>query len=662
MCGLAGILRADGAPVALDTLARMGGAIRHRGPDGYGFLVGQGAGLVHVRLSIVDIEGGAQPMTTDDGRLSIVFNGEIFNHVELRAELAALGHAFRTRCDTEVLLHGFEQWGESLLGRLNGQFAFVILDRVTRRAFLARDPLGVRPLHYHDAAGTLVFGSEVKALLASGMVDARLDLRGLDQVFTTWAAVAPRTVFDGVRQLPPGCCAVWDAGELRVRRYFELRFDEGAERESPDAVERLDAALREAVALRLRADVPVGGYLSGGLDSSITCQLARASARELRTFSVTFEDPLLDESVHQKRVAAWLGTRHVTQAITPAMIGEVFPDVIWHTETPMVRTAPAPLYLLSRLTRENGIKVVLSGEGSDEFFLGYDLFKETAVRLFCLRQPDSTRRPRLFDQLYPYLTGGRPGGEFWRRSFLDAGPADDPFFSHLPRIALTSFIKGFYSGDVRAALTGYDARAELLEALPEAFPSLTPMRRANQLEVSTLLSAYLLSSQGDRVAMAHGVEGRFPFLDPNVVSLALRLPQRSKLRNLREKDILRRWAQSILPPDVSGRTKQPYRAPDAVAFFGKGAPAYVADLLSHDALRRTGVFDPDAVLRLVRRCAEGRAHSVRENQAAVAVLSTQLWLDRFRTTDGARALDPAGADVMLLEQEADAPMEAQLTA
>ena len=332
--------------------------------------------------------------------------------------------------------------------------------------------------------------------------------------------------------------------------------------------DQLDATLRDAVSLRLRADVPVAGYLSGGLDSSIICRLARDEAPELTTFSVTFEDPRLDERLHQERVAKLLGTRHVSEHITTRMIGDAFPEVVRHVETPLIRTAPAPLYLLARLTRSHGTKVVLTGEGADEFFLGYDLYKETAVRQFCLRQPESKWRPRLFDRLYPYLTDGRSGGEFWRRYFLDAGPVTDPFFSHLPRITLTAFVRDFYSADVRAALAGYDARAELLSGLPAGFADWSPMKRANQLEVTTLLGGYLLSSQGDRVAMAHGVEGRYPFLDPRMVALATRLPARSKLRTLREKDILRRWAGRILPQEVRNRPKQPYRAPIREAFGG----------------------------------------------------------------------------------------------
>ena len=628
MCGFAGIARRDPRGVDSGTLRRMAAAIAHRGPDGFGLSLGSRVGLAHVRLSIVDVEGGAQPMATADGRFVVAFNGEIFNYVELTAELTAKGHRFRTRSDTEVLLHGYAEWGDALVERLNGDFAFVLHDRRTDRVLLARDRFGVRPLFYAIVGGDLVFGSEVKALFASGEVDAAPDLEGLDEVFTFWAARAPRTPFRGVSALEPGCIAVWSEGRLRTQRYYA--FDYPAAREEPaNAVEMLDRLIRESTSIRMRADVPVGGYLSGGLDSTITCALAAPlSPHDFRTFSVTFADPTLDESWAQRLVADRLESVHRIRHIDAGAIARVFPDVVRHAETPLVRTAPAPLYLLAQLTREAGIKTVLTGEGSDEVFLGYDLFKETKVRLFCLRQPQSRARPALFDRLYPYL-GGRRGGEFWRRFFLNAGTPDDPLFSHLPRFGLTARIKEFYAPETRAAVGEFDALGELRASLPAEFTRWDPLHRAAYLEITTLLSSYLLSSQGDRVAMAHAVEGRFPFLDHRVFELAAALPPGSKLCGLREKEILKRWARSVVPREVTDRPKQPYRAPDVPAFFGAEQPEYVAELLAPDALRRVGLFDAAAVAGLVRRCETGRATGFAESQALVAIVSTQLWHDTF---------------------------------
>jgi asparagine synthase (glutamine-hydrolysing) len=639
MCGLAGMARRDPGGVSREALHRMASALRHRGPDGYGLFVGRRVGLAHTRLSIIDVAGGAQPMTNEDGTLVIAYNGEVYNYLELRGELEDRGHVFRSNTDTEVLVHGFEEWGPALLGRLNGQFAFALYDRRNESVFLARDRFGVRPLFIAEVGGDLLFGSEVKALLATGEIRGEVDPEGLDEVFTFWGARAPRTPFRGVRQLEPGTYAQWRDGRLRVSRYYALDYPEAAS-EDPDALGRLDDLMRTGVALRLRADVPVGAYLSGGLDSSITSALAAGvSPHTLRTFSVSFTDPQFDESAFQLRLAGALGTLHAVEQIGAAEIGRAFPDVVRHAETPLVRTAPAPLFLLAKLARERGITVVLTGEGSDELFLGYDLFKEVEVRLFCLRQPQSAWRPRLLDRLYPYLGAAGRTGDFWRSFFLDSGGPDDPLFSHIPRFRLTSWIKDFYAPEHRASLGHFDPLDELRSALPDTFARWTPLARAAYLEMTTLLPSYLLSSQGDRMAMAHGVEGRFPFLDHRLFEFAAALPARSKLRGLHEKDVLRRWASAVLPDELAQRPKQPYRAPDVPAFFGDHEPEYVDELLSPNALQSAGIFDPAIVTGLIRRCRSGRATGFRENQALVAILSTQLWHREFCQT-------PASADAI----------------
>jgi len=629
MCGLAGVARREPRGVAVEALDRMAAALRHRGPDGCGRYAGPRVGLAHVRLSIIDVAGGGQPLGNEDGSVLVVYNGEVYNYLELRAELVAAGHRFRTRSDTEVLVHAYEQWGTGMLARLNGQFAFAIYDRRAESVLLARDRFGVRPLFYSIAHGDLVFASEAKALFASGEVEPALDPVGLDQVFTFWAARPPWTVFRGVHAIQPGCFAVWRDGALRHGRYYELEYPEAGD-ETPDAIPALGSLLESSVALRLRSDVPVGGYLSGGLDSSISCALAaRESPFPLRTFSVTFDDPQLDEREFQLLVAEQLDSHHFVRAIGLGDVAAVFPDVVWHAESPLVRTAPAPMYLLAKLTRERDIKVVLTGEGSDELFLGYDLFKETALRLFCLRQPQSRVRPRLFDRLYPYLDPRGRRGDFWRRSFLEAGAPDDPLFSHLPRFLLTSRIKDFYSADLVATLAETDPLEDLRASLPPAFSTWSPLNRAAYLEMVTLLSPYLLSAQGDRMSLAHGVEGRYPFLDHRVFEFAARLPTGSKLRGLKEKAILRRWARDVVPAPVLRRPKQPYRAPDIPAFFSPEPAEYVQDLLDERRLANSGLFQPEVVAGLVRRCRAGVATGFRENQALVAIVSAELWHRQF---------------------------------
>ena len=640
MCGIGGIARHRGIAVERSSLLAMARALAHRGPDGMGVTTSAKVGLAHTRLSIIDVEGGAQPMTNEEGTVTVSFNGEIFNYVELREQLIACGHRFRTRSDTEVLVHGYEQWGTGLPPRLIGQFAFAIHDGRDDSVLLARDRFGVRPLFFTQQHGDLLFASEIKALFATGEVHAAPDLRGLDEVFTFWGARPPRTPFVGIEQLEPGTLLVWRDGRVQRARFYTLDFPERGS-EGENAIEELDALLRDSVALRMRADVPVGGYLSGGLDSSIICRLAtEGTPHTLRTFSIAFADERLDESDFQNIVAEQLGSVHSVERIGSHDIARVFPDVVRAAETPLVRTAPAPMFLLARATREQGIKVVLTGEGADELFLGYDLFKESAVRLFCARRPESAVRPRLFDRLYPYLGHDGRAGEFWRKFFLSAGSPSDPLFSHLPRFQLTSRIKSFYSAETRAELHEFDPLEELRASLPPSFARWSSPNRAAYLEMVTLLSSYLLCAQGDRMAMAHGVEGRFPFLDHRLFELAAALPTSSKLLGLKEKEILRRWARGVLPASISQRPKQPYRAPDAPAFFseGRGTCDYVEDLLSAEAIRRVGIFDESAVSGLTRRCRTAKVAGYAENQALVAILSTQLWYSQFVMTTATDSL------------------------
>jgi asparagine synthase (glutamine-hydrolysing) len=414
-----------------------------------------------------------------------------------------------------------------------------------------------------------------------------------------------------------------------VRRYYTLDLAE-RELDEGERMRRLDELLQSAVHLRLQADVRVGAYLSGGLDSSITTALAaRAAEGSLRTFSVTFADRAFDESAPQAEVVAHVGTRHALRHIHASDIAPALRDVVLHAETPLVRTAAAPMLLLSRLVRDRGVKVVLSGEGADETFLGYELFKETLLRRNALGAAGSTAAGAELAHLYPDHPARGRQGAFWREFFLRAGPVDDPLFSHLPRFKLTSRIKEFYAPDFREAVGGFDALDELRGALPAAFGGWTPLARAAWLEMTTLLSPYLLSTQGDRMAMASGVELRVPFLDHRLVELAAAMPVLAKLDGLRDKAILRTWAARVLPERVAERPKQAYRAPDVSPFIGSDAPEWVDDLLEPRALRDVGVFDPSAVAGLVRRRKAGRAESELERQALVAIVTTGLWHRAF---------------------------------
>ncbi|NIK48770.1 asparagine synthase (glutamine-hydrolysing) [Variibacter gotjawalensis] len=614
-------------------MRRMVGSIAHRGPDEQGIFVSPEAGLGHARLSIVGLADGQQPMSDASGSLTIAFNGEIFNYVELRDELRAKGRSFRTSSDTEVILHLYDEMGEDCLSRLNGDFAFAIWDARRHRMMLARDRMGVRPLFYTQKGGTLYFASEIKALLDAPGVTAELDPIALDQVFTLWAPIAPRTAFVGINELEPASVMLVENGRTTIRPYWSLEFPAADARpaDESNSVEELRELLTDAVRIRMRADVPVGSFLSGGLDSSLVSAIAaRMTPESLKTFSVSFDSPEHDESAFQQEMAAAIGSEHRTVACRDGDIARVFPDVIRHAERPIIRTAPAPLYSLSGLVRDSGIKVVLTGEGADEVFAGYDLFKEARVRRFCARQPGSRMRPHLFRKLYPYLPGLQQQSVEYLAAFFGVGDAtlNDPLFSHRPRFKATSGAKVFYSEALRDTLKGYDAAEDLASRLPRAFTTWHPLNQAQYLETRFLMPGYILSSQGDRMAMAHGIEGRFPFLDHRLVEFAAKLNPEQKLKGLSEKDILRKAAGDLLPTNIRERPKQPYRAPDSQAFTGRGDLGYVGDCLSEDNVASTGLFNPKAVTKLRQKC-RAPTSGFRDNAAFVGILSTELWQRSF---------------------------------
>ena len=642
MCGIAGFLNSNGAPADPSILQRMIRRLDYRGPDGTGTHISGPLALAHSRLSIIDIAGGHQPMDCDHGALWITFNGEIFNYIELREQLIQEGHQFSTRSDTEVVLHLYREYGPDCVRHMNGQWAFAIWDAKARRLFLSRDRVGVRPLFYTCGPSGFIFGSEVKAVLAHPGVTRELDLQALQQVFTFWFPLAPKTVFKNIVELPAGHSLIVEDGHVEVRRYWQLDYSRMGEVRANSATEERKYEeefcdlLLDATRIRLRADVPVGAYLSGGLDSSIVSTLAqRFVGSSLCTFSVAFEDPSLDESKYQQDVIRSLKTMHRTIRCSTQEIGEAFPEVIWHSERPILRTAPVPMFLLSRLVHESGFKVVLTGEGSDEFLGGYDIYKEAKIRAFWAAQVDSKRRPLLLKRLYPYMEGLQKQSPSYLQAFFHVSPQDmaDPFFSHVPRWDVTERSKVFFSREVREQLDHKSAYADMQELLPVGFSRWDVFSRAQFLEAAFLLPNYLLSSQGDRVAMAHSVEGRYPFLDCRIVEFSTRLPLNLKMRVLNEKYLLKKVFGDLVPESVKNRPKQPYRAPDAVSFFdptsGKARHEYVEDLLSPERIRANGIFDHEAVRKLVSKARAGRSTSFLDNAALVGILSTQILIDQF---------------------------------
>jgi len=633
MCGIVGIIdhRHSDAKEAL--LRRMLGLIRHRGPDAFGIYLNERVGLGSARLSILDLAGGDQPIHNEDKTVWIVYNGEVFNYPDLRVELERAGHRFYTKTDTEILVHLYEDMGPELLRKLNGQFAFALWDSRQHTLMLARDRMGIRPLFYHLENGRLLFGSEIKTLFADPSVNRELDVQTLSDIFTCWSPLGDATAFKGIRQLLPGHFALYRNGRLETWSYWKLSFSGDGYEERPfeSYREELSTLLHDATKIRLRADVPVGAYLSGGLDSTyVTALVKKHFNNRLRTFSVSFSDERFDEAPFQLKAVDALQTDHRMIRCTDKDIGETLPKVVWHTEVPMTRTAPVPLYILAGLVRENSFKVVLTGEGSDEIFAGYDIFKEDRVRRFWAREPESALRPLLLRRLYPDIFSSETGraGAFLT-GFFKKGLArvNSLVYSHLIRWENTAQIKTFFSDGILAQTgTVEDFVDRYTAALPEEYTRWDPLSRAQYTEIAIFLSNYLLSSQGDRVAMGHSVEGRFPFLDYRVVEFACSLPPQHRLNVLKDKYILRKTAEKLIPPALALRPKQPYRAPISRCFMGSQPPDYVDELLSPESLKETGYFSPEKVGRLVEKCRkqEGALLSERENMAVIGIISTQL--------------------------------------
>ena len=627
MCGIVGVCDLGRArPVEESTLRSMLGTIRHRGPDQFGIYVDDHVGLGNARLSVIDLSTGQQPIANEDESLWIVFNGEVFNHPELREELESRGHRFLTTSDTEVVLHAYEEWGSDCLARFNGQFALAIWDSRDRALFMARDRLGVRPLFYTLAGGSLVFGSEIKAILAGPGVTASPDPLALEQIFTFWSTLSPRTFFRGIVELPPGYCMQVRDGRITLQRYWEMAFPEDGpvlQRPMQEHAEGLRDLLIDATRIRLRADVPVGAYLSGGLDSSTITAIVRSqTTNPLETFSIAFDDTDYDESGFQTTMAKALGTRHHVVHATHADIGRVFPEVTWHAETPLMRTSPAPMFLLSGLVRDNHFKVVLSGEGADEVMAGYDIFREAKIRRFWARQPDSKSRPALLKRIYPWMPGST--GSDYVQAFFGMGltDVDSRDYSHALRWRTTARAKRFFSQEMRQAISAGDG--DLTPFCPDGFDRWSSLHQAQYLETTILLSQYLLSSQGDRMTMAHSVEGRLPFLDHRVVELANQLPPSLKLNGLTEKYLLKVISREWLPAEISDRPKQPYRAPIHRAFFNDSPPDYVEELLSRPAIEQSGYFNPNAVDQLVAKLKRGLPLGETDDMALAGIVSTQL--------------------------------------
>lgn len=615
--------------------------LTHRGPDEEGFYEAPCVGLGHKRLSIIDLSGGQQPMHNEDRTVWTVFNGEIFNYIELREALQKKGHTFYSHSDTEVIVHLYEEYGADFVEHLNGQFAIAVWDIPRRRLVLTRDRVGIRPLFYSRRPdGVLIFASEMKALFAYPGVERAIDPAGVAQTSMFWVSIPPRTVFKGIEELGPGRTLVCENGQVKTLQYWKHRFPDAGDFEDKPLEHwtgRLREILYDSTTLQLRSDVPVAAYLSGGIDSSITCALVKKYHNNaLITFSVGFKDERFDERPFQLQMVEHLKTDHRMIEVGYDTIGEDFGEVIRYAERPMMRTAPAPLLALSRLVRKNGIKVVLTGEGADEIFGGYNIFKEDKVRRFWARNPDSAFRPLALTKLYGYIQRDPQAEAFWKLFFRRGlEDVDNPYYSHLIRWNNSVQMRRFFHPDLKAKFPSDEEMfADLKAYLDPDMMRWHPLNRAQYLEMALFMSCYLLNSQGDRMMMGNSIEGRFPFLDHRLIEFAATVPPKYKINGLTEKYVLKKSYEDLVPPAIVNRPKKPYRAPIAACFRGD---SLAARLIRPEALEKSGLANTAAFGKLMQKAGEdGRGLSERDEMAVATVTSLQLlnhhFIDHFKET------------------------------
>lgn len=634
MCGIAGVIRrSPNMKKSLDVrlLKQMADTLIHRGPDDEGFYCKGNVGLAHRRLSIIDLSNGHQPMHSQSGDVSIVFNGEIFNYIELRNDLVAKGHRFLTHSDTEVIIHLYQEYGLDFVQQLNGQFAIGLWDDNCNRFMLIRDRVGICPLYYYCDKHKLIFASEIKALKPA--MDNRLEIsaESLDQIFTFWVPVSPNTFFKNIFEVSPGQILILENNQLKKYTYWDwdLNSDKFWQKTEEQLAEELHGLLVDATKIRLRSDVPVGAYLSGGLDSSVLVAMIQHYGNvPLRTFSLNFKEKEFDEKHYQTSLINTLQVEHSSLLVKTEDIAKNLKDTLRHTEIPILRTAPVPMGLLSSLVKSNQYKVVLTGEGADEVLGGYDIFKESKIRQFWAVNPQSLNRPLLLKKLYPYLKLPDSGQAAYLKTFFGESleQADKISFSHLPRWTTTAKAKRFYSNQLNDELSEKSMQT-MLNSFPDYVNHYHHFNKAQYIESKTLMPGYILSSQGDRMLLKNSVEGRFPFLDHRVIEFSNRIPPKYKMKGLNEKNLLKKAMRKYLPEEIINRHKQPYRAPDSMAISGKYLGEEMREYLSADKINKNALFDSGKVGFLIKKADAGRGLSTSESQALVGILSTQIIID-----------------------------------
>ena len=626
MCGIAGFVESPTArsPFGPDEsharIHRMCDVIRHRGPDDEGVFVDEGVALGMRRLSIIDLSTGHQPIHNEDRTVWIVFNGEIYNFRELRAELEAAGHRFYTSTDTEVIVHAYERWGTTAIARLRGMFGLAIWDLRSKSLLVARDRIGIKPLYYAEANGRLYFGSELKSLLEAPELPRDLDLDALDHYLSFLYTPRDRSIFTSVRKLPPGHLLTWQNGKVRVERYYQLPAGETYSGSEADAVGDLRAVLCDAVRSHLISDVPLGAFLSGGIDSSLVVGLmTQTSGARVKTFSIGFDEPAFDELEHARRVARHFGTDHHEFVVKPDGVG-ILDALISHFDEPFADSSAIPTWYVSEMARKH-VTVVLSGDGGDELFGGYDRYvPHPRVVAF------DRYSPRALRNVAAIAAARLPHGVRGKNFLRHVGRDDQGRYLDSIRFFSTDEKPSLLSRDVLRQLSATDPESRLASHF-ERYARLPWPSQMMRFDAETYLPEDVLTKV-DRMSMAHSIESRVPLLDNDVVQFAFTLPAPFKIKSGRRKHILKEVAATLLPPETLHRPKQGFGVPLGTWFRGRLKELFADTLLSPRTLDR-GYFEPRFIRRITAEHLSGaRDHTLRLWQLVVFERWHRQYLDR----------------------------------
>src|ERR1700754_264043 len=629
MCGINGIAFSSRSHRSVDpsVLTRMCDVISYRGPDDSGFFIDGPIGLGHRRLSIVDVAAGHQPMTNEDGSLRITYNGEIYNHADFRSELESKGHVYQTHCDTETILHLYEEYGERCVDFLRGVFAFAIWDQRRKQLFIARDRLGVKPLYYvHTADGSLFFGSEIKTVIEAGAVKPELNFRVLPDYLANHATSGEETLFVGVKRLLPGHRILWRDGELKVERYWDVSFaNQDAERLSDDEyVAQWYELFKESVKLRLMADVPLGMFLSGGIDSSaIAAVMSTLVDEPIKTFSVAFAEREANELEYARLVAQVYKTDHHEIVVTPEQFWAKLPDLIWHEDKPLAHPSSVALYFVSHLASQH-VKVVLTGEGSDELMAGYARYRKTILNLAIGEQyhrmvPSGVRD--LVRKQFASMTGSKLRFELGR-TFLNLSPDIESIYFDNFAVFSRSLQQQLLTPGAMEKMGAIDPYAGVREVLQDT-DAQSLLDRLLYADIKTYLHELLMKQ--DQMSMAASLESRVRFLDHKLVEFTSSLPERLKLRRWTTKYVLRQSMKGVLPPAILDRPKMGFPVPLGKWFRGAYAPVLDEYVLSSRALER-GIFNEGFVRSLVEQHRRGVAN---HSERLWSLVNLEMWFRRF---------------------------------